>query len=165
MDNNHHFSTSENNPPNASYVSDLEHLYSTVHIGEVIRRVRRAKELSQQFVADQMGLAISYISKIENGKSDPDSELIKRFAAVLEVPVSELFVDDKPPAAVHFSRSGHSTTTEDVDRVHRAQRVLEDDALHDLVRMWEGLTEGDKKFLLEFSRRISTHEDRGGSDR
>jgi transcriptional regulator with XRE-family HTH domain len=86
-----------------------------MHIGEKIRQIRRQKDLSQAWLAEQIGVVVSYVSMIENGKSDPDSELIKKFAHALSVSPSIFFEDEtepKPKARVHFGMPGHLTEDE-----------------------------------------------------
>jgi len=60
-------------------------------IGDNIRRMRREREFSQEYVAEKLGLTQAQISRIENNESDPDSELISKFAEVLGVSPGILF--------------------------------------------------------------------------
>jgi transcriptional regulator with XRE-family HTH domain len=46
-----------------------------MNIGQKIRQIRKSKDLSQEYLAEKMDITAAYISKIENGSSDPDSEL------------------------------------------------------------------------------------------
>lgn len=51
-----------------------------------------------------MGLSVSYISKIENGGSDPDSELLKKFAKALDVSPADFFAEQEGKFIAHFTQ-------------------------------------------------------------
>jgi len=50
-----------------------------------IKQLRKEKGLSQQEFADKMGLHISYVSRLENGHSQPSIEVLKKLTEVFEV--------------------------------------------------------------------------------
>jgi len=64
--------------------------------GENLRKLRRAKNLSQKKLAAQVGINYTYLSKVESEKLDfapyPSEELIRRLAAALEADVDELLL-------------------------------------------------------------------------
>lgn len=67
-------------------------------IGNRIRKIRDSKDYSQQNVADELGIGVSSYSKIERGDTDaPTSRLIK-IAEILEVDVTDFFIDIKKKA-------------------------------------------------------------------
>lgn len=45
--------------------------------------------------ADEVGVGISYISQILNGKRSPSPKLAKKIAETLEVEIEELFIFDE----------------------------------------------------------------------
>jgi len=47
-----------------------------LELGEKLKRIRRAKELSQENVAYAIGSHISVISRIESGKVNPSTEIL-----------------------------------------------------------------------------------------
>ena len=55
-----------------------------------LRRLRHAKELSQEDLAHVAGVNRSYMSKLEKGSSYPGLEIIGKLATVLEVEPAEL---------------------------------------------------------------------------
>lgn len=63
-------------------------------VGSQIRAIRRSKDLSQEAVASLVGVTSAYISKIENGKTDPSSKLLGKIAEALKVPVVRFFSED-----------------------------------------------------------------------
>ena len=59
-------------------------------IGENIRNFRKKNDLTQEALADRLGLTYQSISRWENGTTYPDLELIPAIAEVLAVTVDEL---------------------------------------------------------------------------
>jgi transcriptional regulator with XRE-family HTH domain len=64
-------------------------------LGEQIRKVREAKELSQKQVALSINMDQSQYSKIEKRKTDPSYSTIDKIAKALGVDLTELFASDK----------------------------------------------------------------------
>jgi transcriptional regulator with XRE-family HTH domain len=67
-------------------------------IGERIRALREAKNLSQGDIERRSGLLRFYTSRIENGHTVPSLETLEKFARALEVPLYQLFYDGEEPA-------------------------------------------------------------------
>ncbi len=59
-------------------------------IGENIRKFRKKNDLTQEALADRLGVTYQSISRWENGTTYPDLELIPAISAVLSVTVDEL---------------------------------------------------------------------------
>jgi transcriptional regulator with XRE-family HTH domain len=68
-----------------------------------IRRIRKAKGLSQEILAFYAGLDRSYMSKIERGAPNTSIDNIYRIAEALSIDVRELFVP-LPPEIVARER-------------------------------------------------------------
>jgi transcriptional regulator with XRE-family HTH domain len=64
-------------------------------LGTRILMIRNQNGLSQQELSKRTGLAASYLSRVENRRLEPGPRTLRRIAAALEVPVSELF--QEPP--------------------------------------------------------------------
>lgn len=62
-----------------------------MNIGENIKRIRIAKNLSQKEVTMSAGLDTAQYSRIENGKTDPSVNTLERIAKALGVSLAELF--------------------------------------------------------------------------
>lgn len=60
-------------------------------IGENIRNFRKKNDLTQETLADRLGVTYQSISRWENGSTYPDLELIPAIADMLVVTVDELF--------------------------------------------------------------------------
>lgn len=59
-------------------------------LGEVIRRHRKAKQLTQEQLAELAGSHWTYISKTENGHRNAGIDVLRRIAEGLEMPLSEV---------------------------------------------------------------------------
>ncbi len=70
-------------------------------IGDRLRELREAKNLSQGDIQKRTGLVRPYISRVENGHTVPSLETLEKMARALEIPMYQLFYDgDKSPALV-----------------------------------------------------------------
>lgn len=58
-----------------------------------LRRLRTARGLSQERVAADTGIDRAYVSELERGLGNASVDLLDRLAGVLEVPLSEFFVE------------------------------------------------------------------------
>ena len=67
-------------------------------IGERLRTVRLARNLSQRDIEKRTGLSRCYISRVENGHTVPLIETLEKMARALEVPLYQLLyeVDERP---------------------------------------------------------------------
>ena len=61
-------------------------------LGEAIRRIRKKRELTQQDLATESGLSLSYINQIENGTDNtmPADKAIRKIATALNFPAEAL---------------------------------------------------------------------------
>src|SRR5271157_5320373 len=68
-------------------------------IGSRLRQLREQKHMSQGDIEQRTGLLRCYISRVENGHTVPSLETLERFAAVLDVPLYQLFYsgEEAPP--------------------------------------------------------------------
>ena len=57
-----------------------------VTIGETLRQVRRQRILSQGDIENRTGMLRCYVSRIENGHTDPSLDTLKRFAGAFGIP-------------------------------------------------------------------------------
>jgi len=62
-----------------------------IKLGLQIKKIREDKNLTQQKLADKVGIHLSYIGNIEIGAKRPSLETLFRIAEELGVKVSELF--------------------------------------------------------------------------
>lgn len=76
-----------------------------MQFGDKVRKLRVARGLTQQVVADRMNVSVSYISKVENGKlafgDYPSEKFIHKLAGELKADEDELLLlADKIPASM-----------------------------------------------------------------
>jgi len=58
--------------------------------GQVLRRVRRERDLSQEALADRAGLARNHVSELERARRDPGLVTLVQLADALNMGVGEL---------------------------------------------------------------------------
>src|SRR5690242_21775774 len=73
---------------------------TTVIIGDQLRALREAKQLSQGDIEKRTGLLRCYISRVENGHTVPSVETLEKLARALEIPMYQLFYDGEEPPAL-----------------------------------------------------------------
>ena len=61
--------------------------------GTNVRKLRHARGLSQEALADAVGIAVSYLGQIERGQRNPTLAVVERFADVLQVQPTDLLRD------------------------------------------------------------------------
>src|ERR1700733_14252421 len=66
-------------------------------IGQKLRVIREAKNLSQRDIERRTGLLRCYISRVEHGHTVPAVETLEKFARAFEVPFYQLFHDGIQP--------------------------------------------------------------------
>lgn len=59
--------------------------------GKQLRKLRLEQGLTQEQLAERLGCATTFISRIENGRRSPSLANIGRLAEILDVPVAALF--------------------------------------------------------------------------
>ncbi len=63
---------------------------SAKKLGQNMKKIRLAKQMSQGDICRKLGLGRSYISNVESGKNNPTLSTITKLAKALEVSVDEL---------------------------------------------------------------------------
>jgi Predicted transcriptional regulators len=67
----------------------------TMHIGDVIRKYRKDKNITQEEMAKRLGVTAPAVNKWENGNSLPDIALLSPIARLLNISVDTLLSHDK----------------------------------------------------------------------
>ena len=122
-------------------------------IGSRLRQLREQKQMSQGDIEDRTGLLRCYISRVENGHTVPSLETLERFAAVLDVPLYQLFYsgNDAPATPSLTPRQTlEEMTSGNGDREQDAQ------FLQSLRNALTRLTEPDRDVLLTLAKRLAT---------
>ena len=93
-------------------------------IGENIRRFRKKNDLTQEALADRLGVTYQSISRWENGTTYPDLELIPAIAEVLAITADELLgmpqIEKEKRAEVTFDELRRACIQQDYD----AERII-----------------------------------------
>jgi len=116
-----------------------------LHVGSRIRALRKQLGISQQHLAEQLGLTFQQIQKYERGRNRVSASRLYQTAGVLHVPVSYFFegLDDQA-----------TDTRADTDE-RKARAFLKTDEGAELARTFPRLSPGDmRKRVLELVRCI-----------
>ena len=74
---------------------DMSQIYSD--IGKSVKRQRKAHHLTQEKLADKLGITPQYLSRIERGVVHPSLELLYHMASILDSPVYALLPSSLSP--------------------------------------------------------------------
>lgn len=66
-------------------------------LGKKIQKLRKEKKITQEHLAELVGIDPKNISKIENGNNYPTAENLTSIAKALQVDIYELFVFNEVP--------------------------------------------------------------------
>ena len=62
-----------------------------IKFGKRLRRLRRRADITQEQLAERVGVSVEFISNIERGINAPSFETLEKLSISLEVSLSELF--------------------------------------------------------------------------
>lgn len=96
-------------------------------IGDRLKALREAKDLSQGDIEKRTGLLRCYISRVENGHTVPAIETLEKLARALGVPMYALFYDgEAPPKAPLKTKDGKAWggSGKDSQTLDRFRRLL-----------------------------------------
>jgi transcriptional regulator with XRE-family HTH domain len=111
-------------------------------IGKRLRELRKAKNLSQGDLERLAGFHRSYISRVEGGHSVPALQTLERFAAALDVEMSQL-----------FSRGGTGSPVPKLKaKVPREREVKM------LLQLFRRLSKPDRRLVLLVARDLEGRE-------
>ena len=105
---------------------------------ENLRNLRKRKGLSQQELADKVGVVRQTISKWENGDSTPDSVSLIKIANVLQIPLNDVSDENAskkesmkcPDSTDNFETpKGRNTSQQDVHKPTRCGSQVKERAL------------------------------------
>jgi transcriptional regulator with XRE-family HTH domain len=71
-------------------------------LGEVIRQIRRSKDLTLQQVAERSGLSTAFLSQVENDQANPTLASVRRIAAALGTSTFALLAQGEAEGASVF---------------------------------------------------------------
>jgi transcriptional regulator with XRE-family HTH domain len=86
-----------------------QHEASSVNVGERLRELRTAREMSLRVLAMKSGLSIHTLSMVEKGKTSPSVSTLYKLAEALSVPISYFFNPDNNRKQVIFLKADERT--------------------------------------------------------
>jgi transcriptional regulator with XRE-family HTH domain len=114
--------------------------------GEILKRLRQEKSLSQQELANLIGVHVRQVSKYEMGTSMPTLDRIRRMAETLEVSADELvFGASKRRAATNTIK--HPVLAE---RLRTLEQMVSRDELRSVIELLDAFIA--KKQIDQISR-------------
>jgi len=76
-------------------------------VNEKIRRIREAKDLTQEQMAEKLGVSQSAYGDIERGDNDPKLSKLQKIADIFEMRLSELVdLSEKGTLNINFNKQG-----------------------------------------------------------
>lgn len=104
-------------------------------LSENIKVMRKAKELSQQELAEKLNVVRQTVSKWEQGLSVPDADMLLTLSEVFETPVSTLLGETvietpaKPLRAIPEKIGGHQFAACKTEKCQRKNTFLDADLI------------------------------------
>ena len=96
-------------------------------ISQKLRKLRDAKGYSQEYVAENMGVSPSTVSRIETDCSSAKVEQLQAYCDILDITLGELFACDASESKerkISLSISLNVDSKEDLNRVYEAFKIL-----------------------------------------
>ncbi|HEY6128184.1 MAG TPA: helix-turn-helix domain-containing protein [Candidatus Acidoferrum sp.] len=117
-------------------------------IGDRLKTLREAKNLSQGDIEKRTGLIRCYISRVENGHTVPTVETLEKFARALELPLYHLMFDgDKPPVMPEAAKSKKEDSLES----SRSGALL----MRKMLPLLAKMSQEDRNLILFIAGRVS----------
>lgn len=101
--------------------------------GNRLKQARSTKKLTQNAVADKLGVDFTTISKYENNKSEPDNEILRELASLYEVSVDWLLTGSQNDKASVMNQMTVNGVTE-ILTFEEAQYLLESLEMYRLLK-------------------------------
>ena len=119
-----------------------------MRIGQRLRDIREAKNLSQGDIERATGLVRPYISRVENGHTVPSIQTLEKFASALKMPLYQvLYEGEEPPKPPKVSNK----TEEKLWGSSRGEAIKLDRLRRSLAKLhWK-----DRNILLALAGRLA----------
>lgn len=135
-----------------------------MNVGQRIKSLRQLKKMTLRELAQRVGISISFLSDIENGRSNPSLERLMEIAEALDTTVSYLLGEDAkteeptPPEKSTDDGIKQLTKKDEKDIAKDLEKIMNDlEHSEGLMFFNEPLTDEDKRLLreaIEFGLRI-----------
>lgn len=126
-------------------------------IGQKLRALREAKNMSQLEISEATRLVQPYVSRVENGHTVPGVETLEKWATALKIPLYQILYDGAEPPKLLKLPSRH-----DRDLWGDSGRDS-----HDLKRLRQFLAKmgaREREMLMSMAVRMVSRSRRGGSE-
>ena len=98
----------------------------TIKLGEKIRTLRKRKNVSQEVLAQYLGVSFQAVSKWENGDTLPDVAMIPAIAVFFDVSTDELFDFNRLETEEKIQKACWDIASIRYDDPRRAESMLRD---------------------------------------
>ena len=95
-------------------------IVKTSEIGEAIKSRRKALCLSQQELAEKIGVTLHQMQRYENGRTILNVENVQRIADILGIPVADFFTSGNPVAIAESVEAYFATDEKMLVRHYRS---------------------------------------------
>jgi transcriptional regulator with XRE-family HTH domain len=76
-------------------------------VNDKIRLIREAKGLTQEQVAEKLGICVNAYGNIERGDNDPKLSKLQKIAEILEIPLADLIdLSEQGSLTINFNKDG-----------------------------------------------------------
>jgi transcriptional regulator with XRE-family HTH domain len=129
-------------------------------IGNRLRKLREARNLSQGDIEKRTGLLRCYISRVENGHTVPVIETLEKLARAFEIPLYQLFYvagePSRPPKLMKRKAAG---------RVAFGSSGKQAAYLHKLRKCLSKAAEPDRKLIMAMAQKMANGRNRRAATR
>ena len=124
-------------------------------VGDRLRALREAKNLSQGDIEVRTGLLRCYTSRVENGHTVPSLETLEKYARALEIPMYHLMYDGEEPPVL--PKSGGHAPKDSWELSRQGVRLMQK-----LLPLIAQMSQSDRDLVLYLAGRVSKRPRRGG---
>jgi transcriptional regulator with XRE-family HTH domain len=119
-------------------------------IGDRLREMREAKNLSQGDIEKRTGLLRCYVSRVENGHTVPAVETLEKLARAFEVPLYQLFYEGEEPPVLPTLLKNKPSDDDAWGSSGKEARYL-----NKLRRLMGKANEEDRKLILLLAQKLA----------
>ena len=75
-------------------------------IGEALRNLRMQHNMSQETLAENLSISRQAVSNWENGKTQPDADMLIKISSLFQVSLDEIITNGQPKGLVDKNQKG-----------------------------------------------------------
>lgn len=151
--------------------NDQSEMFSNVHQGRNIKRMRLQKGIKQEVLASELGMAQQTLSKLESKRVIEDF-MLEKIAKVLQVPVEDLKTMEEPANILIENTNNNSNTYTNNDVVNNSPATVNNLAENNsqshvvnqinpvdkIIELYERLMQFDKEEIKRLQQRLAELE-------